>query len=97
MLLLGRHLLLLPSVLEVDVVPPIGELFGEQFGPPERLGAVGEDGGPPVLAVQGALPFRVLVGVNEVTVGVFRIFSPAPLGDPRNWSNILWRSPRCSV
>ena len=47
MLLLGHHLLLLPSVLEVDLDPPIGELFGELFGPPERLSAVGEDGCPP--------------------------------------------------
>jgi hypothetical protein len=31
--------------LDVDVDPPIGELFGEQFGPPECPGAVGEDGG----------------------------------------------------
>ena len=31
--LIGRHLLSIPSVLDVDVDPPIGELFGEQFGP----------------------------------------------------------------
>ena len=80
MLLLGRHLLPLPSVLEVDVDPPIGELFGQQFGPPERTGAIGEDGGPPVAVVQGSLPFRVLVGVDEVAVGVFHISSPASLG-----------------
>lgn len=36
-LLLGRHLVLLTSMLEVDVDPPIGELLGEQFGPFERL------------------------------------------------------------
>jgi hypothetical protein len=35
-ILLGRHLLLVLSVLNVDVDPPIRVLFGEQLGPPER-------------------------------------------------------------
>jgi hypothetical protein len=46
MLFLGRLLLLLPPVLQVDVDPSIGELLGEHFGPSER---VGEDGGPPFI------------------------------------------------
>ena len=33
-----------------------------------------------MLVVQGSLPFRVLVGVDEVAVGVFHISSPASLG-----------------
>jgi hypothetical protein len=49
MLFLGRLLLLLPPVLQVDVDPSIGELLGEHFGPSERLSAVGEDGGPPFI------------------------------------------------
>jgi hypothetical protein len=57
MLLLGRHLLPLPSVLEVDVDPPIGELFGQQFGPPERTGAIGEDDGPPWRWFRGRFHF----------------------------------------
>src|SRR5215216_4844721 len=77
MLLLGRHLLVLPSVLDVDVDPPIGELSGELFGPPERLSAVGEHGGPPVLMFHGPLLARVLIGVYVVAVGVFHISSPA--------------------
>src|SRR5215207_7177279 len=80
MLLCSRHLLLLPSVLEVDVDPPIGELFGEQLGPPERLSAVGEDGGTSMLMFHGPLLAHVLVGVDDVAVGVFHITSPASLG-----------------
>ncbi len=57
------------------VYPPIGELSGELFGPPERLSAGGEDGGPPVLMFQGSPPFRVLIGVDDVAVGVFHISS----------------------
>ena len=70
-LLLGRLPLLLPSVLDVDVDPPIRELLGKLFGPPERTGAVGEDGCPPVLMFDRPLLARVLVGVDDATVGVF--------------------------
>jgi hypothetical protein len=44
--LLSSLLLLLSSVPDVDVDPPIWELLGELFGPPEHLGSVGQDGGP---------------------------------------------------
>jgi hypothetical protein len=79
MLLLGRRLLLLSPVLEVDVDPSIGELPGEQFGPSERLSADGEDGGPPMLMFHWPLLARVLVGVDDVAVGAFHISSPASL------------------
>jgi len=62
MLLLGRHLLLLPPVLDVDVDPSFGKLLGEHFGPPDRLGAVGEDGGPSKLMFDAPFLARVLVG-----------------------------------
>jgi hypothetical protein len=42
------------SVLDVvDVELPIGELSGGHFAPPERTGAVGEDGGPPYSCLMG--------------------------------------------
>jgi hypothetical protein len=56
-------------VLKVDVDPPIRELSSEQFGPPQRLSAVGEDGGPPMLMFHGPLLARVFVGVDDVAVG----------------------------
>jgi hypothetical protein len=65
----------------VDVDPPIGVLFGEDFGSPERLSAVGEDGGPAVLMLDGPLLACVLKSEDVVAVGVFNISSPASLDD----------------
>ena len=58
MVLIGRHLLLIPSVLDVDVDPPVGALSGERLGSSERLGAFGEYGGPTVLMFDGPLLAR---------------------------------------
>jgi hypothetical protein len=79
--LLGHLLLLVPSVLDVDVDPPSRVRFSEHFSPPERLGAVGEDGGPAVLVFEGPFVAGVLVGEDAVTVGVFHISSLASLVD----------------
>lgn len=57
-------------------------LFGEQFGPPERLGAVGEDGGPAILVFDGPLPARrVLVSEDVIAASVFPLSSPDSPGD----------------
>src|SRR5215208_2155996 len=91
MLLLGSHLLLIPSVLDVDVNPPIRVLFGERFSPPKCLSAVGEDGGLPVLMFDGTLPACVLIGEDVVAVGVFHISSPASLrGMPLSFGLWAW-------
>jgi hypothetical protein len=79
MVLIGRHLLLIPSVLDVDVDPAIGALSGERLGSCERLGALGEYGGSTVLMFDGPLLARVLISEDVVAVGVFQIASPASL------------------
>ena len=61
----------------MDVDPSCGELLDEHFGPPDRLGAVGEDGGPFVLVFDGPFLSRVLVGEDVVAVGVLQLSSPA--------------------
>jgi hypothetical protein len=75
MVLLGRHLLFIPSVLDVDVDPPVGVLFDERLGSPERLGALGEYGGPAVLMFDRPLVACVLISEDVVTVSVFHISS----------------------
>jgi hypothetical protein len=77
--LIGRHLLSIPSVLDVDVDPPVGAHSGERLGSSERLGAVGEYGGTTVLMFDGPLVACVLIGENVVAVGVFHISSPTSL------------------
>jgi hypothetical protein len=54
-----------------------GVLFGEHFGTPERLSAVGEDGGPAVLVFDGPLLACVLKGEDVVAVGTIHISFPA--------------------
>ncbi len=75
---------MLTYVLDIDVDPAIRELLGEQFSPLERPGAVHQDGGPSVRVVQGSRQFRVLVGVDEVSVGVPHVyhFLASPGGVP---------------
>ena len=70
----------IPSVLDVDVDPPSGVLFGEHFGPRECPSTVGEDGSPAVLMFDGPLLACVLIGEDVVAVGVFYISFPASLG-----------------
>jgi hypothetical protein len=79
MLLIGHHLLLIPSVFDVDVDPPVGVLFNERLGSPERLGAFGEYGGPAVLMFDGPLLACVLISEDVVAVSVLHISSPASL------------------
>lgn len=43
------QLLLIPSVLDVYIDPPVGVRFGERLDQPKRLGAFGEDSGPTAL------------------------------------------------
>src|SRR5688572_4800433 len=79
MLLLDHHLLLIPSVLDVDVDPSIGVLLDEGLGSSERLGAFGEYGGPTVLMFDGTLLACVLISEDVVAVDAFHISSPASL------------------
>src|SRR5688500_13650665 len=77
--LIGRHLLSIPSVLDVDVDPPVGVHSDERLGSSERLGAFGEYGGPTVLMFDGPLLACVLISEDVVAVGVFHLASSASL------------------
>ena len=77
MLLFDHHLHLIPSVLDVDINPPVGVRFGERLGSPERLGTFGEYDGTTVLMFDGPLVAGVLISEDVVAIGFFHISSPA--------------------
>jgi hypothetical protein len=60
-LLFVAHLLLVPSVLDVDVDLPVGVRSGERLGSPAGLGTFDEYGGPTVLVFDGSLLACVLL------------------------------------
>jgi hypothetical protein len=81
MVLIGRQLPLIPSVLDVDVDPPVGSISGERLGSSERLGAFGEYGSPTVLMFRlDRSPFACVVsGVSRVAEGPLP-YRPSPPG-----------------